>query len=67
MASRLGALRAGRFAEVLHGEGPSLDVIRAASEPGVTYISLPALASSADPRMIGRGYALLHGRLLRRR
>lgn len=54
MASRLGALRAGRFAEVLHGEGPALDLIKAASEPGVTYISLPALASSADLRMMGR-------------
>src|SRR5207248_1389602 len=54
MASRLGALRAGRFAEVLNGSGPALDLIRAASEPGVTYISLPALASSADLRMMGR-------------
>jgi hypothetical protein len=54
MASRLGALRAGRFAEILNGHGPALDLIKAASEPGVTYISLPALASSADLRMMGR-------------
>ncbi|MBJ7598184.1 type IV secretion system DNA-binding domain-containing protein [Candidatus Nephthysia bennettiae] len=54
MASRLGALRAGRFAEILNGGGPALDLITAASEPRVTYISLPALASSADLRMMGR-------------
>jgi hypothetical protein len=54
MASRLGALRAGRFGQVLNGRGPALDLIGAASEPGVTYISLPALASSADLRMMGR-------------
>jgi hypothetical protein len=54
MASRLGALRAGRFATVLNGDGPALDLIQAATEPGITYISLPALASSADLRMMGR-------------
>jgi hypothetical protein len=58
MASRLDALRAGRFGAVLDGEGPVLDLEKAASEPGVTYISLPALASSADLRMMGR--VLLH-------
>jgi hypothetical protein len=58
MASRLGALRAGRFGAVLDGEGPTLDLEKATTEPGVTYISLPALASSADLRMMGR--VLLH-------
>lgn len=54
MASRLDALRAGRFGAVLDGDGPVLDLEKAASETGVTYISLPALASSADLRMMGR-------------
>ncbi|MBJ7597063.1 hypothetical protein [Candidatus Nephthysia bennettiae] len=58
MASRLGALRAGRFGAVLDGDGPALDLENAAAEPGITYISLPALASSADLRMMGR--VLLH-------
>ncbi|MBJ7599594.1 hypothetical protein [Candidatus Nephthysia bennettiae] len=58
MASRLGALRAGRFGAVLDGDGPALDLEKAAAEPGITYISLPALASSADLRMMGR--VLLH-------
>src|SRR5207244_3125086 len=56
--SRLGALRAGRFGAVLDGDGPALDLEEAAAEPGITYISLPALASSADLRMMGR--VLLH-------
>ena len=35
-------------------EAALTELEKAAAEPGVTYISLPALASSADLRMMGR-------------
>ncbi len=54
MRSRLGALLHGAYGEVFDHLEHELDLMAALSEQGVTYISLPALAVSADTALMAR-------------
>jgi hypothetical protein len=54
MRSRLGALLHGEYGAVFDGDGPQLDLPAALASPGVTYISLPALAVSQDTALMAR-------------
>ena len=56
MRARLGALMHGEFAEVFAPEGtrPALDLAGSLGRPGVTYISLPTMASSEDVGLMAR-------------
>ncbi len=56
MRARLGALMNGEFGDVFAGDGvaPVLNLPVAFSKPGVTYISLPTLASSEDVELMAR-------------
>jgi hypothetical protein len=53
MRSRLGALLHGEFGTVF-ADGPQLELDRSLDQPGVTYISLPAMASNEDVRLMAR-------------
>lgn len=54
MRARLGALLHGEYGGIFDGEGPQLDLSAALGSPGVTYISLPALAVSQDTALMAR-------------
>lgn len=54
MRSRLGALLHGEYGAVFDGEGPQLDLRAALASPGITYLSLPALAVSQDTALMAR-------------
>jgi hypothetical protein len=54
MRARLGALLHGEYGALLDGERPALDLAGALALPGVTYISLPALAVSQDTALMAR-------------
>ncbi len=54
MRSRLGALLHGAYGELFDTLDDQLDLERSLSVPGVTYISLPALAVSADTALMAR-------------
>lgn len=56
MRARLGALMHGEFGEVFASDGPAptLDLAGAFTNPGITYISLPAMASSEDVGLMAR-------------
>lgn len=56
MRARLGALMHGEFGEVFAHEGPAaaLDLRSAFNTRGITYISLPAMASSEDVGLMAR-------------
>jgi hypothetical protein len=54
MRARLGALLHGEYGEIVDREGDGLDLPAALSVPGVTYISLPALAVSQDTALMAR-------------
>jgi len=56
MRARLGALMHGEFGEVFssHGAAPALDLAAAFRNPGISYISLPAMASSEDVGLMAR-------------
>jgi Zn-dependent protease with chaperone function len=56
MRARLGALMHGEFGEVFASDGPApvLDLAGAFTSPGITYISLPAMASSEDVGLMAR-------------
>lgn len=52
--ARLGALLHGEYGSVLDGDGPQLDLAAALAGPGITYVSLPALASTQDTALMAR-------------
>jgi hypothetical protein len=54
MRSRLGALLHGEYGAVFESDGPQLDLAASLASPGVTYISLPALAVSQDTALMAR-------------
>jgi len=54
MRSRLGALIEGEYGHLLNGERQVLDLAAALREPGITYISLPALANADDVDLLAR-------------
>src|SRR5487761_1151883 len=54
MRARLGALLHGEYGQIFDAQGPQLDLPAALSSPGVTYISLPALAVSQDTALMAR-------------
>ena len=54
MRARLGALLHGEYGAIFDGEGPHLDLGTALAQPGVTYVSLPALAVSQDTALMAR-------------
>jgi len=54
MRARLGALLHGEYGGIFDSEGPLLDLPAALASPGVTYISLPALAVSQDTALMAR-------------
>ncbi|HUZ86150.1 MAG TPA: M48 family metalloprotease [Candidatus Baltobacterales bacterium] len=56
MRARLGALMHGEFGEVFASDGPNsvLDLAGAFTKAGITYISLPAMASSEDVGLMAR-------------
>jgi len=54
MRARLGALLHGEYGSIFESDGPQLDLAAALSSPGVTYISLPALAVSQDTALMAR-------------
>jgi hypothetical protein len=54
MRARLGALLHGEYGGIFDSEGPLLDLPAALARPGVTYISLPALAVSQDTALMAR-------------
>ena len=54
MHARLGALLHGEYGPIFDGEGAQLDVRAALARPGITYISLPALAVSQDTALMAR-------------
>lgn len=53
MRARLGALLHGEFGQIF-GTGPELKLEHGFSQPGLTYISLPAMASNEDVRLMAR-------------
>ena len=54
MRARLGALLHGEYGELFERDGEQLDLGDALVRPGVTYISLPALAVSKDTALMAR-------------
>jgi hypothetical protein len=54
MRARLGALLHGEYGEIVDRDGECLDLPTALSLPGVTYVSLPALAVSQDTALMAR-------------
>ncbi len=54
MRARLGALLHGEYGEIVDRDGPCLDLPAALSVPGITYVSLPALAVSQDTALMAR-------------
>ena len=54
MRARLGALLHGEYGGIFDSDGPQLDLAAALASPGVTYISLPALAVSQDTALMSR-------------
>ncbi len=55
MRARLGALLHGEYGAILEaGQGPQLDLLAALGAPGITYVSLPALAVSEDTALMAR-------------
>jgi hypothetical protein len=54
MRARLGALLHGEYGGIFDSDGPQLDLTAALASPGVTYISLPALAVSQDTALMAR-------------
>jgi hypothetical protein len=54
MRARLGALLHGEYGGIFDSDGPQLDLAAALASPGVTYISLPALAVSQDTALMAR-------------
>ena len=54
MRSRLGALLHGAYGEIFDQLEHQLDLVEALNQPGVAYISLPALAVSADTALMAR-------------
>ena len=54
MRARLGALLHGEYGELFEREGDQLDLGDALAHPGVTYISLPALAVTKDTALMAR-------------
>ncbi len=54
MRARLGALLHGEYGGIFDSDGPQLDLPTALASPGVTYISLPALAVSQDTALMAR-------------
>ncbi len=54
MRSRLGALLHGAYGEIFDNVEQQLDLVESLNQPGVTYISLPALAVSADTALMAR-------------
>lgn len=55
MRARLGALLHGEYGAILEaGEAEQLDLLAALATPGITYVSLPALAVSEDTALIAR-------------
>lgn len=54
MRARLGALLHGEYGELFERDGPQLNLHGALAAPGVTYISLPALAVTKDTALMAR-------------
>lgn len=54
MRARLGALLHGEYGQLFERDGEQLDLGGALLSPGVTYISLPALAVSKDTALMAR-------------
>jgi type IV secretory pathway TraG/TraD family ATPase VirD4 len=55
MRARLGALLHGEYGAILEaGAGRQLDLLAALDAPGITYVSLPALAVSEDTALMAR-------------
>ena len=54
MRSRLGALLHGEYGELFERDAAQLDLHQALARPGVTYISLPALAVTNDTALMAR-------------
>ena len=54
MRARLGALLHGEYGAIFDGGEPQLDLAAALGAPGVTYVSLPALAVSQDTALMAR-------------
>jgi hypothetical protein len=54
MRARLGALLHGEYGTILDGGPPQLDLVSAMSTPGITYLSLPALAVTQDTALMAR-------------
>jgi hypothetical protein len=55
MRARLGALLHGEYGAILDAaEAPQLDLVAALTAPGISYVSLPALAVSEDTALMAR-------------